>query len=491
VDDVSRIDAVGQAELVRSGAITPVELVESAIERIEAGNGDLNAIVTPLYEKARAEAAVTDPTRPLAGVPYVLKDHLTASAGDPMSEGMAFLRAHRYAPEHDSYYVAKMRRAGMVLVGKSNLPELALRPTTEPAAWGPCRNPWDPSLSAGGSSGGSAAAVAAGLVPVAHATDAGGSIRIPSSFNGTVGLKPSRGRVSHGPEIGDPWLNGSWYLGAITSTVRDAAAVLDAISGYMPGDPFTAPPPPRPFLAEVTDPPGRLRIGFLRRSCAGYPDLHPEVLAGVDATVGLLADLGHDIVEAHPPALDRQKHAVDAFMAVVSSGVSWLLDRWSAVTGTRIRESDVEPTTWAMAQLAGDVTARQFIASVEATTRFARDLAAWWVDYDLLLTSTTAVPAFPLGALDHPDPLVSLTRSALVTGGFTMPFNISGQPAISLPLHRTGAGLPVGMQLVAGYGREDTLIRIASVLEQARPWSGWVPPLHSTVRGRSTHSCGG
>ncbi|RNL62876.1 amidase [Nocardioides marmoriginsengisoli] len=324
--------------------------------------------------------------------------------------------------------------------------------------------------------------MAAGLVPVAHATDAGGSIRIPSSLTGTVGLKPSRGRVSQGPEVGDAFLNGSWYLGAITSTVRDAAAVLDAVSGYMPGDPFCAPPPERTFLSEVGRSSERLRIGFMQRAADGYDPIHSEVRAGTVATAELLAEMGHEVVEAHPAALDHQD-VLEAFMAVVGSGVGWLLDRWSSVLGRPIVESDVEPGTWMMLESTRSVTGSQFIASVERTTRFGREVASWWDEYDVLLTPTMAVPAFELGALDAPgDPAEATRRSVAITGGFTVPFNVSGQPAISLPLHLTAAGLPYGLQFVARYGREDVLFRLAAELEQATPWAQRVPAVHASRR---------
>jgi amidase len=478
--ELSSVDAVGQAELVRRGSVSALELVEAAIARIEAVNPVLNALVTPLYEKARREAMSVDPSLPLAGVPYVLKDHFTASACDPLSEGTRVLKDLRWAPDHDSHYVTKMRAAGCVLIGKTNLSEFALRATTEPAAWGPCRNPWDTTRSPGGSSGGSGAAVAAGMVPIGHATDAGGSIRIPAGLNGAVGLKPSRGRISQGPDFGDVWANGAWCLGAITRSVRDAAAALDAVSGYMPGDPYTAPPPQAPYLNEVGVLPGRLRVGFLARAAEGFPAIDAEVADGVKATAALLEELGHDVVEAHPDDLDRQMDdALTGFMGIAGSGVGWILNYWSKAIGRTIRQNDVEPATWAMMSLGEHFTGRAFLDAVESTAAFTRRIVAWWNEFDLLLTPTTAVPAFELGALDADDPVEGLRRSSAVTGGFTVPFNITGQPAVSLPLHWTSAGLPAGMQFVAAYGREDLLIRVASQLEAARPWTDRKPPLRA------------
>lgn len=472
--DHSQLDAVGHADLVRTGAASAAELVEAAIARIEALNPELNAVVTPLFDKARAEAGRVQSGLPLAGVPYVLKDHLTCSAGDPMSDGIRAVREARWAPDHDSHYVTRMRAAGAVLVGKSNLPELALRPTTEPEAWGPTRNAWDPTRSAGGSSGGSGVAVASGMVPVGHATDAGGSIRIPASFNGAVGLKPSRGRVSQGPDTGDMWANGSWFVGAITRTVRDTAAVLDVVSGYEPGDPVTAPPPARPFADEVGADPGRLRVGFLARTVEGYPDLDPEVAEGVHATARQLEGLGHEVEEAHPGALDRQLDGVlDGFMGMVGSGVGWNLDRWSQRIGRPLGQADVEATTWLIKTSGDALTGAGFVDAMDRIHSYARAVAGWWGGYDLLLTPTMAAPA-PLldtAGLAASDPAGALSGAAASTGGFTIPFNITGQPAISLPLHRTSAALPVGMQLVAAYAREDLLLRVAAQLEAVAPWA--------------------
>ncbi len=311
------------------------------------------------------------------------------------------------------------------------------------------------------------------MVPIGHATDAGGSIRIPASYNGVVGLKPSRGRVSQGPDTGDMWANGSWFLGAITRTVRDTAAVLDVLSGYEPGDPVTAPPPVRPYAEEVGADPGRLRVGFLARTVEGYPDLDSEVADGLVATARLLESLGHEVEEAHPDALDHQLDGVlDGFMGMVGSGVGWNLDRWSQRLGRPLGQADVEATTWLIKTSGDAMTGAGFIAAMDGIQSYARRVASWWDGHDLLLTPTMATPA-PLldtAGLAASDPAGALSGAAASTGGFTIPFNITGQPAISLPLHWTAGGLPVGMQLVAAYGREDLLFRVAAQLEVAAPW---------------------
>ena len=482
-DELAFLDAVGQAELLRKGEVTATELVEAAIARIERVNPAINAVVTPLFDKGRREAARTaSAALPLAGVPYLLKDQLSGSAGDPMYEGMRFLRDARWKEHTDSHVVTRYRDAGLSLVGKTSTPELALLITSEALAYGPCRNPWDPARSVGGSSGGSAAAVAAGLVPIAHGTDAGGSIRVPASMCGVVGLKPSRGRVSQGPDLGDMWANGSWHVHALTRTVRDSAAVLDATSGYLPGDPFTAPPPARPFAKEVGADPGSLRIGFLGRTPAGFPDLDPECRDAVTRTASLLESLGHRVEEGHPEMLDHlAEGAISSFFAVAGSGVAWSLDRWSRRVGKRIGANDVEPYTWAFAELGRSASAPALQTGLESLITAARSFAGWWATgYDLLLTPTIAAPPFELGFLASPpdDPLAALTKAAAVCP-FTGPYNMSGQPAISLPLHWSRDGLPIGVQLGAAYGREDVLFRIAAQLEAARPWADRRPPIHA------------
>jgi amidase len=480
--DLAAVDAVGQAELVNRREVSPAELVEAAIERIERVNPAINAVVTPLFDGARKHASDAPGLagRPLSGVPFLLKDQLTASAGDPMHEGVAALRRAQWVEPEDSHVMARYRDAGLVLVGKANLPELALIITTESVAYGPCRNPWDLTRSVGGSSGGSAAAVAAGLVPVAHATDAGGSIRIPASMCGVVGLKPSRGRTSQGPQFGDMWGNGSWHVHAITRTVRDTAAMLDAAAGYAAGDPFTAPPPLRPFVEEVGADPGRLRVGFMARTPAGYPDLHPDCVTAVRRAVALLEAAGHHVEEAHPSALDEvDATAVPAFLSVAASGVVQSLDYWGQRLGRAITAEDVEPYTWAFAAMGRGSTGPQVLAGLEAIVRAGRAFASWWDQgHDLLLTPTIAVPPFPLGTLAGPpdNPLEPLFRAAAMAP-FTGSYNMSGQPAVSLPLHWNAEGLPIGVQLGAAYGREDLLIRVAAQLEELQPWADRRPPV--------------
>jgi amidase len=479
IDELAHLDATAQADLVRRGALQPIEVVDAAIARIERVNPQLNAVITPLFDKARAAARSAHlPNGPFRGVPTLLKDLGAHSAGDPFHAGMRFLRTLRWVAPDASYLAARLQAAGFIVLGKTNTPELGLLPTTEPEAYGPTCNPWAPRHSPGGSSGGAAAAVAAGLVPAAHATDGGGSIRIPASHCGLVGLKPSRGRVSLGPDVGERW-GGCAVENAVTRSVRDAAAILDVIAGAMPGDPYTAPPPARPFAAEVGMPVGPLRIGVLTRAPGGMP-VDRDCANAAAGAARLLEALGHRLEYAHPDGIDDPE-LMQSFATIVSCSVARALDAWGAKTGRTIGPHDVEPGTWAINELARQVPAREYLRAVEVAQLHTRHLAQWWHDgFDLLLTPTAAEPPPPLGAFAAPadNPLAGVLRAAPFTT-FTAPFNMTGQPAISLPLHATAQGLPIGVQLVAAYGREDLLIRAAAQLETAQPWGTRQPPIHA------------
>lgn len=474
--DAAALDATAHAELVRRREATPVELVDAAIARIERLNPRLNAVITATFEKARAQAAGTLPDGPFRGVPFLLKDLGTHSAGDPYHAGMRFLRELGWVERSDNYLAAKFREAGFVFLGKTNTPELGLQPTTEPDAYGPSRNPWDETRSTGGSSGGAAAAVASGMVPAAHATDGGGSIRIPASECGLVGLKPSRGRNSLGPDVGERW-NGCAVEHAVTRSVRDTAAILDALAGPMPGDPYAAPLPARPFAAEVGADPGRLRVGVLLHAPGGT-SVDGDCVAAAAQTGRLLESLGHGVEESHPEGLGEPE-MLRAFGMIVTASIARALDAWGERTGRPIGRDDVEPMTWAVAELGRGVSAADYIRAVEYAHRHTRRLANWWASgFDLLLSPTLAEVPPPLGtfASAADNPLAGFLRAGPF-GAFTSTFNATGQPAISLPMHWNAQGLPIGIQLVAAYGREDLLIRIASQLEHAQPWAQRRPPL--------------
>ncbi len=475
--DLSRLDATAQAQLVRSGEASPAELVDAAIARIEALNPELNAVIHPLFEKARATEPADGPFR---GVPMLVKDLSCYTEGDPLHEGMAFLKQAGYTADHDMELTKRFRRAGFVICGRTNTPELGILPTTEPAAHGPTRNPWDRERSPGGSSGGSAAAVAAGMVAVAHANDGGGSIRIPASQCGLVGLKPTRARVPLGPDFGDI-MGGIVAELAVTRSVRDTAAVLDAVHGPQAGDPYGVAPPARAYAEEVGADPGRLRIGLMTSPPGGQFPAHEESVAGARAAAQLLEGLGHHVEEAYPSALDDPEY-VPQFLVRWTAGVAWNIDHWAKKVGREVGPDDVEACTWALAEMGRTHTAASYLAAVEFSQASARKVAAWWDEdgYDLLLTPTTGEPATRLGEFDAPpdNPAAPILR-AIPLATFTAGFNATGQPAISLPLHETADGLPVGVQLVAAFGREDLLLRVAAQLEEAAPWADRVPTLAS------------
>jgi amidase len=476
--DYTELDATALAELVRSGEASPSELVDEAIGRIEKLNPQLNAVIHERFDKARVEATSGSlPSGPFRGVPMVVKDLDGPSAGDPYYAGMRFLKEHGWTADEDAYQIAKLRAAGFVFVGKTNCPELGLVPTTEPESYGPTRNPWDVERSPGGSSGGSAAAVASRMVPVGHAGDGGGSIRIPASQCGLVGLKPSRGRVSVGREHGE-WWAGLVVRGAVTRTVRDSAALLDVMAGPMPGDPYYAAPPERPFAEEVGRDPGTLRIGYDTVAPGGLAITQPDCETAVHATTELLASLGHEVEDSRPQTL-QDDAATQHGINVIGSWVAYELDRWSAKTGTRIGPTDVELSTWNFAEIGRGVTTSQYLEAVHELHSLTRQAAQWWADgFDVLVTPTIPEPPHLLGEFTATpeNPLQGVIRSGQIVA-FAAPVNVSGQPAVSLPLHWTENGLPVGVQLVAASGREDLLIRVASQLEEARPWADRRPPV--------------
>jgi amidase len=472
---LSNLDATAQAELVRRKEISAAELVDAAIRRIEAHDGALNAVIMKRFDEARAEAKAHDAKpsdAPFRGVPIVVKDIIAQVAGMPYTAGTRPLKDAGFVSRHDSYLVASLKQAGFVIVGKTNTSELGILPSAEPSAWGSTRNPYDPTRSTGGSSGGTGAAVAAGLVPVGHGNDGGGSIRIPSSACGLVGLKPSRGRNSLGPDLGE--INGGLVAEHVLArSVRDSAAILDRTHGYRPGDPYVAPTPARPYLDEVGAKVERLRVRFYTKyitPMGTLADSHPDVVAGVQKAAKLLADLGHDVAEGEIAAL-QHKEWVARFLAVWASGVSVDLENIAAITGKPVTADDVEPLTWALANMGRAVSGPAYALGWQFLRARAREVGQWFQQHDLWLTPTITQPPPPLGsyASTPQDPMSAIFKAAELAP-FTAPINATGQPAISLPLHQTAEGLPIGVQLVGDYGREDLLLRVAAQLEAAAPW---------------------
>lgn len=483
-------DATGLAALVAQKQVSASELVEAAIARIEARNPALNAVVHTQFERARAEAAVPR-TGPFAGVPFLVKDLMAEDAGEPSTGSCRLQSAWR--ADRDCELVARHKRAGLIIVGRTNTSEFGIMGTVESAFRGAAHNPWDLTRSTGGSSGGSGAAVAARMVPMAHGGDGGGSIRIPASHGGLVGLKPTRGRNPLGPFGGEHW--GSLVEEhALTRSVRDTAALLDATHGPDLGAPYQVRDPARPFLEEVGAAPGTLRIAFSR--AALFADRqHADCVAAVDNAVALARSLGHEVTEASP-AFDRPA-LVRAYLYVVAAGVSSDLATAARRGGRPARARDVEPATWLLHLISRALSAADHAWALDLIRTTSRQVATFFTQHDVFLSASTAQPPVVLGELGlsrsealqlgvlRALPLRPLLMKAveemahgpLAATPNTQLFNMTGQPAISLPLWWSPTGLPIGTQWVAPYGREDLLLRLASQLEVARPWATRRPPL--------------
>lgn len=489
--DYLQHDAVGLAALVRKGEVTPTQLLDRAIAEIDANNGQVNAVVRRTYDRARAAIASGLPDGPLRGVPMLIKDLGAHMAGVPTTGGSRLTEG--YVPDRDSEIVRRYEAAGAVIVGKTNTPELGITGVTESKLLGPARNPWAIDRTPGGSSGGSAAAVALRMTPIAHGGDGGGSIRIPASCTGLVGLKPSRGRVPGGPHVGGGW-SGFVQQHVLARTVRDSAMCLDVVAGYDPGEPYIAPSPQRPFAEEVGRDPGRLRIGYCMHTLLGGRT-DAEVADGVEKTARLCEGLGHSI-ELVRPNLDS--HAIaDAYLSTVAANIYASVQAAQRDMGRRMKSDDLEPTTRLLYDIGRKASAGRLAEASLAAERVGRVMAAFHQDYDVLLLGTIAVPPPHIGQFDPKTPeraAMWLLRKLPLRPGLslalrqaaqgmlqalpnTQPFNMSGQPAMSLPLHATESDLPIGMQFVAPYGREDLLLRLAAQLEQAAPWADRMPPV--------------
>lgn len=464
-DDYENHDALALAALIRNRQVSALEVLEAAISRIEARNPTLNAVVQTCYDRARQQIKDGLPPGPFAGVPFLLKDLYFSYAGLPTTSGSRLFAD--FIPAHHSTVVERHLAAGLVILGKTNTPEFGLCPATEPLLYGPTVNPWQTALSAGGSSGGAAAAVAGGMLPLAHATDGGGSIRIPAANCGLFGLKPTRARNPAGPDFGEVAAGLSASHG-LSRSVRDSAALLDATHGYAPGDPYSAPPPPRPFLDEVGRAPGRLRIALATHAPDGAP-LHPDCANAVQLAGHLCADLGH-YVEPAAPRLDIAAIA-QVWRVLTGVGLWHALSRRLAMLGRALRPEDVEPITLLWAEEGRRVTGDDYLHAIQLMHQIGRQVAAFFADYDVLLSSTLTSPPLPLGALDMTGTdLDAYYHSLMQVTSFTPLFNLSGGPAMSVPLHWTAAGLPVGVHIGADYGAEGLLFRLAAQLESARPW---------------------
>jgi amidase len=472
--ELLRYPATQQAELIRQGETTSRELVEESLRAIAELNDELNAFVTTVAERALNESEAIQPndSRPLAGVPIAIKDLIAITEGIRTTNGMEAMGD--WVPKEDSATVRKLRAAGAIIVGKTSTPELGILPVTEPDRFGPCRNPWDTSRTPGGSSGGSGAAVAAGIVSLAHGNDGGGSIRIPASCCGLVGLKPTRGRVSWAPM----WTEGAIGLptdGVLSRTVRDTAVALDLIAGYEPGDSYLVPPPSAPFAKAVERNPGKLRIGFNVDAPNGAP-VDPACQQAVHDTVALLTELGHEVEETVLPA---DEGYVENFVKVWVGGTGDELHTFDTWVGEPLDRSKLEPLTAQMAQLSDSITATDLLMAMDYLRRVSRRIIAVWDDLDVLITPTLAKPPIEIGALRpaEGEPPIQMLMNSASWVPFTPVFNVTGQPAVSLPMHWSDDGLPIGVQFVGAPAAEELLLSLAAQLEQARPWADRRPPV--------------
>jgi amidase len=471
-EELSFLDATDLAKLIKKKDIQASELIEITIERIEKINPQLNAVVTTMYDEARKASRGPLSDGPFAGVPFLIKDLLASYKGVRITFGTKNLQ-HVIA-DQDSELVSRYKKAGLIAVGKTNTPELGLLPTTEPHLFGPCRNPWNPSRTTGGSSGGSAAAVASGMVPVAHGNDGGGSIRIPASCCGVFGLKPTRGRNSLGPDFGDV-MSGLVAEHVLTRSVRDSAAILDATMGYAPGDPYYAPQPMGPYKKEVGKKTGRLRIAYMSLSPTGEA-LPADCAKALADAVALCGDLGHDLIE-ESPEYDARSLA-KAFNVIWAAGCAATIAEIASVTGIKPAAGQYEPITWALYEMAMKNTGADYLLAIQSMQKISRQIARFFSDYDIYLTPTLGEAPVVLGTFDSPaeDPLKGWRRTGRFAP-FTPICNATGQPAMSVPLYWSDEGLPIGTHFMGRFGAEATLFRLAAQLEEARPWKHRRPPV--------------
>ena len=465
IDNYAEYDGIGLADLVAKKKVKPSELVDEAISRAEKLNPKLNAVVYADYDRARETARSRPPKGPFTGVPFFLKDILA------FAQGMPTRQASRFFPDipfdHDSLLTARFRAAGLIPLGKTNVPEFGLVPTTESKLYGACHNPWNLEYSTGGSSGGSAALVAAGVVPLAHANDGGGSIRIPASCCGLVGLKPTRGRTSYAPDFGDV-IDGLGVDLVVSRSVRDTAAVLDGVAGNIQGDPYWA-PEPDDYLTGIRRKPKKLRIAFSTKKLDGRP-LHVDCVAAVKNAAKLCAEAGHEVQEAMPD-LD-QTRLIPAFMALWGANLAAGIDLLGQMTGQVPSADKFEGLTWGLYEAGKQITASQYLIAKAAIGQATRNAAEFHRTYDVWLTATLGSPPVKLGTFDMEERDPQKSYAPIIDYvPFTAMQNATGQPAINLPLHWNKQGLPVGVQFVGRYGDELTLLKLAAELEDAAPWA--------------------
>jgi amidase len=471
IAEYDTLDGLGLAALVRKRQVSPAELLNEAIARVERVNPRLNAVVTPLYEQARRTVAGPLPDGPFRGVPFLLKDLAVALAGARLTHGSRFVGD--YTPANDSTLVARYRQAGLVFFGKTNTPEFGLLPCTEPDRFGPARNPWNPDFTPGGSSGGSAAAVAAGIVPVAHGNDGGGSIRIPAACCGLVGLKPARGRGSLGPDAGHGFLVTD---GVLTRTVTDTAAALDVLAGYEPGDATWAAPPPAPYVQLMASEPARLRIGLVLNPPLDDAEVDPVNLAAARDAAALLESLGHHVEEFQAPWSDRG--LLSDFTRAFGPATAMATFAGGRIAGREPTEDDVEPLTWKIWEHARAQNTISQLAAQGTLERIARTLVVELERFDVVVTPGLGMRPVRTGEIHGrgPDPWGHYRRSGAFTP-YTAIVNVMGLPAIMLPLYQGADGLPTGVHFIGPPAREELLLAVAAQLERTLPWAERLPAL--------------
>ena len=465
MDNYEDFDALGLSELVKQGDATAADLLEEAISRTEKCDEEIGSIVVRMFDEARKAVAAGIPQGPFEGVPFLLKDLHLAWPGVPLTNGSKLFKD--FVPEFESELVARYRRAGLVVFGKTHSPEYGITTSSESTLYGQTKNPWNLGRTAGGSSGGASAAVAAGILPLANASDGGGSIRIPASCCGLFGMKPTRGRTPLGPNSGEGWA-GMSAVHAVGRSVRDSAALLDATAGADVGAPYAAQPPSRSFLSHVTEAPDKMRIAVQVNAWNGF-EPHADCVAALRDAEALCRDLEHQVEEA-PFAVDASVLA-PATMTILSASTRAMMEERARVLGRPLREDDVEPGTWALSLLASDKGAIDYVNAVRTIHAVGRDLARHLETYDMVLSPTMAEPPHPLGllSLSNPD-RTAQGVAVLQTVGYTQIANATGHPAMAVPLYWSDEGLPIGVQFLGRMNGEGALYQLAGQLEKTRPW---------------------
>ena len=466
-------DGLGLAELVRKKEVSPSDLLEEAIHRNEKVNGETNAVVLKHYEEAKERLTKGLPEGPFTGVPFLLKDLHVLLTGTKTTYGSKFFKD--YVADHNSTLVDRYLDAGLVIFGKTNTPEFGLTVTTEPSLYGPTRNPWNLDHSAGGSSGGAAAAVSSGVLPLANASDGGGSIRIPASCCGLVGLKPTRARTPMGPDRGEGWA-GQSISHCVSKTVRDSAALLDATTGLESGDPYGVPEANESFLSACRKNPGKLKIAL--HLPTDKVKIEEDVVLRIQETAKLCESLGHEIIEDSPePDLEALSEAIGI---IISANVTVALQQRAEILGTKITPESVEHITYRMYENGKEFSAEQYARATLANHQAGRVLGKFMENYDLILSPVLTKSPVKIGEIDMSSEDIPTYIERLSSYScFTGLYNQTGQPSISLPLGLSESGLPIGSMLSAKYGNDELLISISSQLEEAQPWKDKKPSIYS------------